>query len=114
MTEMAHKLISLETELREIKRVKEIKDNSDKEEGAKRNRVKGDNKTNEFVIEEMKVSKDTGNRDSNDEKGGILQCNLCEYKCIKDSLLNKHIKAKHLEYKCNLCDKEVSNSMKLL
>ena len=97
VTEMAHKLISLETELKDIKREKEIEDNSDKEEVTKPNigDNKGDINTNEVVTEEIKVTKDTGDSDRNDEKGDFLQCNFCGFKCIKDSLLKKHIKAKH-------------------
>ena len=117
MTEMAHTLISLETELKYIKREIEIKDNSDKEEVTKPNigDNKGGSKTNDVVTKERKVTKDTGDSDPNDNNGSFfLQCNLCDLKCIKDSLHKKHVKAKHQEYKCDLCDKKVSNLIKLL
>ena len=74
VTEMAHTLISLETELKYIKREIEIKDNSDKEEVTKPNigDNKGGSKTNDVVTKERKVTKDTGDSDPNDNNGSFF------------------------------------------
>ena len=56
------------------------------------------------LIEVVKVNLKTniiGEKDINED---YLKCKLCEYKCKKDALLKKHIKTKHQEYKCKLCD----------
>ena len=41
----------------------------------------------------------------NDEKSSqkLLACNMCEYKCKRETTLNKHKNKKHEERKCKVC-----------
>ena len=43
-----------------------------------------------------------------------FKCDLCDYKCDKHSVLNKHVNSKHTEQKCKVCDKDFTTSMKLV
>ena len=43
-----------------------------------------------------------------------FKCDLCDYKCEKRSVLNKHINSKHTEQKCKMVDKDFKTSMTLV
>ena len=49
-----------------------------------------------------------------DQSGKDVKCELCDYRCEKQTTLKKHINSKHTEQKCNTCGKEFETSMKLI
>ena len=66
------------------------------------------------MVEEVKANLKTNNIDESDNQEDYIICELCDYQYKKDTLLKKHIKTKHQEYKCKVCDIKVANSMQLL
>ena len=49
-----------------------------------------------------------------DKSGKDVKCELCDYRCEKQTTLKKHINSKHTEQKCNISGKEFETSMKLI
>ena len=49
-----------------------------------------------------------------DKSGKDVNCELCDYRCEKQTTLKKHINSKHTEQKCKTCGKEFETPMKLI
>ena len=63
----------------------------------------------------MKVKVNKTKKDSEREnKEQVLNCDICNYKCKKETLLKKHMITKHEENPCKECDMKLQTFMDLL
>ena len=45
------------------------------------------------------------------DKGNQTNCEIYDFSCKKVNIIKKHMNMKHVNNKCNMCDKEFPNSM---
>ena len=56
----------------------------------------------------VEVKKDTSNKNND------FKCEICDYSCNKVNIMKKHMKMKHVNHKCKMCEEEFPNSMDAL
>ena len=118
VTEMAHKLVYIETQLRDIKKESLLKEITISQPnpvtGDRNTKVTADIKAQKDIVEESNVTKESKEKSESDKEESFLECKLGDYKCKKDTTLKKHTNTRHQEYNCKVCDKKVSNLIELL
>ena len=63
----------------------------------------------------MKVKVNKTKKDSEREtKEEFLNCDICNFKCKKETILKKHMITKHEEHPCKECDKKLTTFMDLV
>lgn len=67
-----------------------------------------------FGAEARKAAMETKESKKEEKIQKQLKCELCEYRCDKNTTLKKHINTKHSEQKCKICRKEFKTSMELV
>ena len=115
---MAKKMVMLEAELKQIKRVQDegettIETNSI----VKDPEIIKDAQQDQITTEWMKKLKAVKEKDDRIKtKGGkdSYKCEKFDYFCKRFETLNKHRNTKHTGHACNVCGKNLINSMELL